>query len=138
QHAVRDERAHDAGGRLRPQGEALSALRGEGVHLLLDDVGVLADRALEERGVLDDGHADLLVSVLRKQLARTVLQPLPGADLGGQHVVHATDRLDLDRQLNLPSSAARRARARRLQSGTARYDRAARNARSMSPGPSPR
>ena len=80
------------------------------------------------------GHADLLVAVGRQQLARAVLQPLPGADLGGQHVVHAADRLDLDRQLNLPSCAARQARVRRRQSGTARCDRSARSARSRPRG----
>ena len=49
QQAVGDRGAHDAGGGLRTQRQAVAAGVGEGVHLLLDDVGELADGALEQR-----------------------------------------------------------------------------------------
>ena len=95
QHAVGNQRARDAGGGLRAQRQAVPAAVGEGVHLLADHVGVLADRALEELGVLQDRYADLLVAIGGQQLARQVLKVLPGADLRGQHIVHSADRLDL-------------------------------------------
>src|SRR5690606_13104009 len=81
QHAVRDHRAHDARGSFGPQREALSALVGKGVHLVLDHIRELADRTLEKLRVLDDGHADFLVTVGREQLARGPLQVLPEPNL---------------------------------------------------------
>ena len=57
QQPVLDGRAHQPGGRLGPQAQAVAAAVVEGVHLLLDDVGVLADRALEELRALDERHA---------------------------------------------------------------------------------
>jgi hypothetical protein len=46
QQAMLDAGAHDAGGAFGPQAQAVAAEILEGVHLLLDDVGDLADRAL--------------------------------------------------------------------------------------------
>ena len=63
QQAVGDRGADDAGGGFRTQREAVAALVGEGVHLLLDHVGVLTDGTLEQLGVLDHGHADFLVAI---------------------------------------------------------------------------
>ena len=52
--------------RLGPEAQPVAAAVVEGVHLLLDDVGVLADRALEELRMLDERHAHLAVSVVRQ------------------------------------------------------------------------
>ncbi|MNC35159.1 hypothetical protein D3C75_836320 [compost metagenome] len=61
--AVLLHRAHAGGGAFRAQGQRVAVAVVEGVHLLLDDVGDLADRALEQLGELDDRHADLPVAV---------------------------------------------------------------------------
>ena len=55
ERVVLDHRAHDAGGGLGAQRELVAVHRvGEGVHLLLDDVGHLAQAAHEQRRRLDD------------------------------------------------------------------------------------
>ncbi len=102
QQAVGNHCAHHTGGRLRTQRQTLATLVGEGVHLLLDNVGELTDRALEKRGVLDDGCTNLREAILREQLAHGVFEMLPSADLLRQHIIHATDRLYLLCQLNCP------------------------------------
>ena len=89
QQAVRDHRAHDAGGRFGPQRDVILALIDEAEHLLLDDVGEIADRALEQLRLLDDGYAKLLVAVAREHFARDALQVLPRRCLRGQHIVNA-------------------------------------------------
>ena len=106
QQAVGNQRAHDAGGGLGAQREAVATAVGEGIHLLADHVGVLADGALEELGVFHHRHANLFVAVRAEQLARARFEVLPGADLGGQHVVHSADGLDLLRHFNLRAPAA--------------------------------
>ena len=108
QQAVGNQRAHDAGGGFGAQREAVATAVGEGIHFLADHVGVLADGALEELGVLNDWHANLFVAVGAEQLARARFEVLPGADLGRQHVVHSADGLDLLCHLNLhaPGAAA--------------------------------
>ena len=88
-------RAHRRGGRLRPQREALPVqLVDEAVHLLLDDVGGLADRAPEERGVLEQRRADVAVAVGVRPRAHDFLEALPQRGLVRQDVVHPPDRLD--------------------------------------------
>ena len=47
QHAVRDDRAHDARSRFGAQCNVVLALIDEAEHLLLDDIREIADRALE-------------------------------------------------------------------------------------------
>ena len=94
QQSVRDHRARDARGRLGPQGDVILALIDEAEHLLLDDIGEVADRALEQLRLLDDGYAEFLVAVAREHFARDALQVLPGRDLRGQHVVNAAQGLD--------------------------------------------
>ena len=87
--------AHDAGRGLRAQREAIAAAVVEGVHLLLDDVGELADGALEQLGLLDASARASPRSHSREQVSRVMRSSvLPGADLAGQHVVHAADGLD--------------------------------------------
>ena len=56
----------------------------EGVHLLADDVGLLADAAREQRGLLEDRRADLAVVVARKIASRDGLHVVPHARSGRQ------------------------------------------------------
>src|SRR6185369_2201842 len=95
QQAVADHRAHDAGGRFGTQRQGVAARILEGEHLLLHDVGELADRALEQRRVLDDRHADFLVAVRGEQLARDAFEAMPARDVRREDVVHSTRRLNL-------------------------------------------
>ena len=74
QHAVGDHGARHPGGRLGPQRDLIPALVGEAEHLLLDDVGEIADRALEQLRLLDDGHAHFLVAVGGEYVAGAALQ----------------------------------------------------------------
>ena len=61
---VLDQGAHAAGCSFRTQGQQLTVQAvGEGVHLLFDDVGHLADCPLEQGRRLDDRQADRLVAV---------------------------------------------------------------------------
>ena len=70
QQAVGDHRARDPRGRLGTQSDVILALIDEAEHLLLDDVGEVADRALEQLRLLDHGYAELLVAVAGEHLAR--------------------------------------------------------------------
>ena len=95
QQAVGDCRPGNAGGRLGAQRQAVAAEVLEGIHLLFDDIGVFADRALEQLRMLDDGHPHLFVAIGLEHRATNALEMLPGTDFGGQHVIHAAHRLDL-------------------------------------------
>ena len=83
QQPVGDHRAHDACGRLGPQGDVILALVDEAEHFLLDDVGKIADRALEQLRLLDDGHAEFLVPVAGEYLPRDALQICQAAACAG-------------------------------------------------------
>ena len=61
-HPVLDVGAADRRRALGAQGEAAPALVLEGEHLLADDVGRVADAALEQLGVLEAGRRDRLVA----------------------------------------------------------------------------
>src|SRR5439155_20284468 len=61
-HAALDVRARDRRGALRAQGQRAAALVLEGEHLLLDDVGRLADRPAEDLGRLEDRRLERLVA----------------------------------------------------------------------------
>ena len=78
----------------------------EGEHLLLHDVGELADRALEQRRVLDDRHANFLVAVRSEQLARDAFEPLPAGNVRRQDIVHPARRLDLLLRHSIASRSA--------------------------------
>ncbi len=87
---VFDDRTNHAGGELGAQGQALAVeLVLEGVHLLLDDVGDLANAAHEELRVFDDRRADLLVAVTAQPVGDARFEPLPQWRIGRQQVVHA-------------------------------------------------
>ena len=66
-HPVLDVRPDDARGRLGAEGPGLRFLvaRGQPEELLLDDVGHLADAALEDGGLLEERRLDLPIAVAR-------------------------------------------------------------------------
>ena len=84
-----DGGAHAPGGVLRAQRDALALPVLEGVHLLLDDVGGLADRALEQRGALDQRGAHLGVAVGGRGAPQRRLERVPRTHVGRQQVDHA-------------------------------------------------
>ena len=91
---VLDRRADDARCRFGTQRQALAVqLVVERVHLVLDDVGVLADAAHEQWRRLDDRHAQVAVAIALEHVARRLLELMPRRRLVGEHVVHATHRL---------------------------------------------
>src|SRR5439155_2949563 len=78
--------AHHARGRLGTQREpGLVAIR-ERVHLLLDDVGGLAERAREELGPLHHRQADLAEPVAREDALGGLLEGPPAPALVGEDV----------------------------------------------------
>ena len=91
---VFDDRPVDAGGPFRPEGEFPPALVGEGVHLLLDDVGGVADRADEEPLVLESRDADLPEAVLLGGIEELPLDKLPLIAVRREDVGSAFDRFD--------------------------------------------
>src|SRR5690606_7878198 len=94
---------HRAGGILRPERQHLPAAILESVHLLADDVGLLADRPGEEPRFLEDRRVDELEAVAREHLASGVQDPLPDPAVerrilplrGGEDVLHPFDCADL-------------------------------------------
>jgi len=93
--AVRDERAADAGGIFWPQGERFSTTVGEGVHLLADDVGRLADAAREQLGELEDRRGHLAVAIEARHVARGVDDMREAPVFVGKEIVRATHGLQL-------------------------------------------
>ncbi len=110
QEAVLDRGADESRRRLGPEAQAVATAVLETVHFLLDDVGVLADRPLEQLGTLDHRHAHFAVAVVGEQFARGGLDPLPVRQLVGEQVVHPADGLELLRHGVSFASATRRRR----------------------------
>ena len=94
-HAVLEIGAADGRGALGPQGDLLAAAIGEGVGLLLDDVGALADAALEEPGVLEDGGVDLPVAEPAGLLAGGGRDVVPVGLVFGKDVLGAPGKAEL-------------------------------------------
>ena len=92
-HAVLEVGAADRRGALGAQRHALAPALVERVHLLLDDVGRLADAAGEELGVFEGGRLDAPVARALQDLPRLGLQRGAGRRVVGQHVVRAAGRL---------------------------------------------
>ena len=100
QQVVLDHSAHSGCGPFRAHRQLLAIQAvGEGVHLLLDDVRHLADAAHEQLRLLDDGRANLLVTVSAQHAAHRVVEVLPQRGVAGQQVIHAFDASDLLRAL---------------------------------------
>ncbi len=84
--------ARHRSGPLRPQGQASSLAIGEGVHLLLHDVGGLPHAAQEEVGVLEDGGADLTEPIAGENVAEPLLDVLPRRATVGENVLGSAGR----------------------------------------------
>ena len=93
QLAVGHEGAADAGGVFRPQGQRLAAAILEGVHLLGDHVGGLADAAGEQLGELEDRRRHLAIAVEARHLARGVDRRARSAGTRREKIVRATHGL---------------------------------------------
>ncbi len=92
---VLDRGTDDAGGRFRTQRQAFTIEPIlERVHLVLDDVGDLADRAHEQRCRLDQRHLHVAIPVLRHDIAHCGVELQPQRRRVGQHVVHAAHGLN--------------------------------------------
>ena len=94
-------RAADGGRPLGPERDLLPAPVLEAVHLLLDDVRLLADGAGEERRVLEDGRVDALIAerpcgpgdrAVHERPVPLLLRQDVGCSSGG--LVHRTSRSD--------------------------------------------
>ena len=92
--AVLDVGAQERRGRLGSERQRVAAAVVEGVHLLLDDVGLVADPAGKELGALEERQPDLPVAVGLEDLSPRGLHALPLARLRGQDVADAPHRLD--------------------------------------------
>ena len=94
EEVVLDRSAHDAGGRFGPQRQAFAIQPVlERVHLMLDDVGRIADRAYEKRRRLDDRDAEIAITVTAKHIPGRLFEPLPQRCFVRQHIVHAANGL---------------------------------------------
>ena len=91
---VLDVRTADRRRALRPQRQRTAAAILEGVHLLLDDVGALTRRPLEELRVLEPGSLDAGVAVQRAQALHLPRHGLPQRLFGRKDVVRSARRLD--------------------------------------------
>src|SRR5439155_13417320 len=87
---------HDARRGLGPErdGGLLLGPIAKREHLLLHDVGRLADGPGEELGALEDRQPDLTEPVAREELARRGLEPVPVPALLGEDVPEAADGRD--------------------------------------------
>ena len=95
-HPVLDVGADDARGRFRPERPRLAVLgpRREPEELLLDDVGDLADPALEDVGQLEQRRVDAPIAVAGGEVRGEALEARPGRGLGRQQVARPAGRLE--------------------------------------------
>ncbi len=103
--ALLHQRAHDAGRVLRPQGQRPALAVRERVHLLVHDVGGVADRAGEEVRALEDRGADLGVAERAEYAPRRVLDRGEALADGREEVVRSLGRADpLAHRAHFPST----------------------------------
>jgi len=91
-----DDSAHATCGTLRTQRQRLAVEAvDKRVHLLLDDIGDLADGPLEQRCRLDDRQAQGAVAVALEPRTDGLLEQIPELGLVRQDIVHPAYGLDL-------------------------------------------
>ncbi len=95
EQAVLDAGTHAAGCPFRTQAQAVAVAVFKGVHLFFDHVGHFTDGALEQMGLLDDGHAHFAVAVAGDDLAQDLFHFLPYRALLRQAIIHTANSLDL-------------------------------------------
>ena len=83
--------AHDPGGRLGPEGPRLAVLRPrrEPEELFLDDIGGLADTALEHGRLFEERRLDRLVPVAACEVAGETFETGKCGPFGGQQVARS-------------------------------------------------
>ena len=86
-HAVLQVSPDDRRGALGTKRYVAAALVGEGVHLLLDNIGRLTGAVVEERGVLKSRRAELEIAVQVGAPARSPLDKIPVRHVLGQDVL---------------------------------------------------
>ena len=96
QHGVLRDGAHHTGRRFGAKGELLSveAIL-KRIHLLLHNIGDLAQSPHEQRRGLDNRSPNIAVGIARHQVAHLGLQPFPAGGFWRQDVVHALHRHQL-------------------------------------------
>ena len=99
---VFDDAAGHARRALRPQRQAAPVAVGEGVHLLLHDVGRAADAAVEQLGRFKGGEADFLEPARGGLAADDVLRVAPRARLRRQDVQRAARLFDVCHLRSIP------------------------------------
>lgn len=91
-HAMLEVGTDHPGCELRAQGDEISTLVEERVHLLLHDVRGLAHAVLEERCLLKDGRVQLLIAVQLSDAMDALLDVTPVGLILGQDILCATSR----------------------------------------------
>ena len=94
QQSVAQTCPDDARRRLGPHRDLIAVAILKGIHLLLDDIGRLTDRAAEELGPFEHRKPNLTVAVTIEELRSAGLDTLPVGCVRRQDVVHAPHGLD--------------------------------------------
>ena len=90
QRVVLNHRTQEARSELGAQGQLVAIETvGEGVHLLLDDVGDFTDSPHEQSGGLHDGRAHVSIAVRSQQRTELAFQPFPTRRFSRQQIIHA-------------------------------------------------
>ena len=110
--------AANGGRRFGAEGDGVAALVGEGIHLLGDDVGFLADAARKQFRALEHGHSYLSVAVARENLASQTFGSPPAQRFLRQNVFHAAHRRELGPCHRYPPKAASSRRGRATPEGS--------------------
>ena len=91
---VGEEGPRHPGRAFWPEGQAVAAPVGKGVHLLGHDVRGIAQGALEDLGELEDGHGHFGVAIVGGDVARGFHHHSVAPVLGRQNIVGAADGLE--------------------------------------------
>jgi hypothetical protein len=116
---VRDQGAADAGGVLGAQRDRIAAAILEGIHLLRDDVGGVAEAAGEDARVLEDRRRPFLEAIERGDAPRGVGDVVVPAELLADEVAGATDGLERAGHAGRVTRGAGRGKGRRQARGAA-------------------
>ena len=91
---VGDQSAADRGRRFGPQGDAVAATIGEGVHLLGHDIRGLAEGAGEDRRLLEDRRRPFLETVEVRDMPGPVDDVAMAAHVFADEIAGSADRLE--------------------------------------------
>ena len=94
-HVGVGEGAHHAGGAFGAEGQTAAAAVVEGIHLLLDDIRLVAEVSDEDIGAFEDGGPQFGVAVAPENLACGVFDFAPGGHFWFPEVGGARQRLSV-------------------------------------------